>query len=86
MENQQCIQEDEIDLSQYIKVIVKRKNTLIAVFLLALAIGMIIILFSPKIYRISMMIQPPHDFKLLEQVDELAEADGKPQGKASDKE
>ena len=59
MENQQCIQEDEIDLSQYIKVIVKRKNTLIAVFLLALAIGMIIILFSPKIYRISMMIQPP---------------------------
>jgi len=59
MENQQYTQEDEIDLSQYIKVIAKRKKTLIAVFLLVLAIGIINILFSPKIYRISMMIQPP---------------------------
>jgi len=59
MENQQCIQEDEIDLSQYIKVILKRKKTLIAVFLLTLAIGFTSILFSPKIYKASMMVQPP---------------------------
>jgi len=59
MENQQNMQEDEIDLSQYVKVIVKRKKTLIVVSLLTLAIGLAHALFSPKIYRISMMIQPP---------------------------
>ncbi len=58
-QNSQNYEETEIDLSQYIKVIVKRKKTLIAVLLLTLAIGFISILFSPKIYRISMMIQPP---------------------------
>jgi len=50
---------EEIDISQYIRVIVKRKKTLIAVFSLTLAIGFVYVLFSPKIYRISMMIQPP---------------------------
>ncbi len=58
-QNSQNYEEMEIDLSQYIKVIVKRKKTLIAVFLLTLAIGFTNILFSPKIYRASMMIQPP---------------------------
>jgi len=58
-QNSQNYEEVEIDLSQYIKVIAKRKKTLIAVLLLTLAIGFIYILFSPKIYRISMMIQPP---------------------------
>ena len=59
MENQQYVQEDEIDLSQYIKVLAKRKKTFIAVFMLFLAIGVTYVLFSPKIYSISMMIQPP---------------------------
>ncbi len=58
-QNSQNYEEMEIDLSQYIKVIVKRKKTLIAVFLLTLAIGFTNILFSPKIYRASMLIQPP---------------------------
>lgn len=56
--NQNC-EEMGIDLSQYIKVIAKRKKTLIVVFLVTLAIGFANILFSPKIYRISMMLQPP---------------------------
>lgn len=59
MENQQKIQEDEIDLRQYIRVIAKRKKTLIAVSLLTFTIGLVNMLFSPKIYRVSMMIQPP---------------------------
>jgi len=58
-QNNRNYEDIEIDLSQYIKVIVKRKKTLIAVFLLTLAIGLTNILFSPKTYRISMMIQPP---------------------------
>ncbi len=58
-QNSQNCEEMEIDLSKYIKVIVKRKITLIVVLLLTLAIGFANILFSPKIYRISMMIQPP---------------------------
>jgi uncharacterized protein involved in exopolysaccharide biosynthesis len=52
-------EETDIDLSRYVQVIAKRKKTLIAVFLLTLAIGVVYILFSPKIYRVSMMIQPP---------------------------
>jgi len=52
-------EEADIDLSRYIQIIAKRKKTLIAVFLLTLAIGVAYILFSPKIYRVSMMIQPP---------------------------
>ena len=59
MESQQNCEEMEIDLSQYIKVLVKRKKTFFGVFLLILAIGLGYILFSPRIYRISMMIQPP---------------------------
>jgi uncharacterized protein involved in exopolysaccharide biosynthesis len=52
-------EETEIDLSQYLKVLAKHKKTFIGIFLLILAIGLTYILFSPKIYRISMMIQPP---------------------------
>jgi len=58
-QNNRNYEDIEIDLSQCIKVIVKRKKTLIVVFLLTFAIGLTNILFSPKIYRISMMIQPP---------------------------
>ena len=58
-QNNANYEEVEIDLSQYVKMIVKRKKTFIAVFMLILAIGVTYVLFSPKIYRISMMIQPP---------------------------
>jgi len=58
-QNSQNYAETDIDLSRYIKVIAKRKKTFIAVFLLTLAIGVVYILFSPRIYRVSMMIQPP---------------------------
>lgn len=58
-QNSQNSQEIAIDLSQYIKMIIKRKKTLIAVVLLSLAIGFSHFLLSPKIYRASMMIQPP---------------------------
>lgn len=58
-QNSQNYEEVEIDLSKYIEVIVKRKNTFIAVFLLFLVVGLAITQFSPKIYRISMIIQPP---------------------------
>ncbi|MCX5694542.1 MAG: Wzz/FepE/Etk N-terminal domain-containing protein [Candidatus Omnitrophica bacterium] len=53
------LKEIEVDLSRYIKVVVKRKKTFVAVFLLIVAIGFVYALFSPRIYRISMMIQPP---------------------------
>ena len=58
-QNNQNYEEVEIDIKQYIKVIVKRKKALIVVFLLTLIIGLTSILVSPKIYRVSMMIQPP---------------------------
>lgn len=58
-ENKQDCAEILIDLSWYIKVIVKRKMAFIAVFVLTFVIGITNILFFPKMYRISMMLQPP---------------------------
>jgi uncharacterized protein involved in exopolysaccharide biosynthesis len=49
----------EIDISKYVKMLVKRKKTFIAVFLLVFAIGFVNAQFSPKKYRISMKLQPP---------------------------
>lgn len=59
MENQHLVQEYEVDLSRYIKVIMKRKMTFILVFLLTFASGFARIQFSPKIYKITMVIQLP---------------------------
>ncbi|HTY44667.1 MAG TPA: Wzz/FepE/Etk N-terminal domain-containing protein [Patescibacteria group bacterium] len=56
---QQCCDEIEIDLSRYLKVIAKRKKVFIWVFLLVFVPGFGRIVFSPKMYRISMLIQPP---------------------------
>ena len=56
--DQNC-EELEIDLSKYVRMLVKRKNTFIAVLLLTLALGFTNYKLSPKIYRSSMMIQPP---------------------------
>ena len=59
MENQQSIQEDEINLSRYIKVLAKRKITFIAVFLLIFTLGLLHILRAPKIYKVTMIVQAP---------------------------
>ncbi len=58
-QNNQNYEDTEIDLGQYVKVMVKRKKAFIAVFLLTFAAGIACFLFSPEIYRVSMMIQPP---------------------------
>ena len=73
--NNQNYEEVEIDLNQYIKVIVKRKKTLIAVFLLTFAIGLFNILVSPKIYRTSMMIQSPVNGEILTGANDLDSAE-----------
>ena len=74
-QNSQNYEEVEIDLSQYLKVIVKRKKNFIAVFLLTLALGIAYILFSPKIYRISMMIQPPDNSEALTRANDFEPAE-----------
>jgi len=51
--------EMEIDLSKYVEVFVSRKKTFFLVFLLVLTAGFAYLTFCPKIYRISMIIQPP---------------------------
>lgn len=58
-QNNQNYEEMEIDLSRYVKVIAKHKMAFIMVFLLILAMGFANIRFSPKIYKITMIIQPP---------------------------
>jgi len=57
-ENQNC-DEMEIDLSKYVEVLVRRKMTFFVVFLFILIAGIGYILFSPKIYTISTLLQPP---------------------------
>ena len=58
--NQNCEEMGiDLDLARYIKVIVKRKKTFIVVFLLIFALGYRGTLLTPKIFRVSMMLQPP---------------------------
>ncbi|MDP8265644.1 MAG: Wzz/FepE/Etk N-terminal domain-containing protein [Candidatus Aceula meridiana] len=60
MQNEaQNYDEMEIDLSKYVEVLFKRKKTFLAVFLLILAMGFFYILLTPKIYKISTLLQPP---------------------------
>lgn len=56
---QQYCEEGEIDLCQCFKVIAKRKKTFFAVFLFVLVVGIWCFLASPKIYRISVLLQQP---------------------------
>jgi len=58
-QNSQNHEELEIDISQYVKTIFRRKRTFITVFLLIFVVGLVSILVAPRIYRSSMMIQPP---------------------------
>ena len=59
MENQQFIQEDEIDLKEYIKVIIKRKKLILTIFLISVIVTAIVSFLMPKVYEISMFIEPP---------------------------
>ncbi|MFH1062498.1 MAG: Wzz/FepE/Etk N-terminal domain-containing protein [Candidatus Omnitrophota bacterium] len=58
-QNSQDYEDGEIDLIQYIRIIFKHKNTFLVIFLLTLAFGLTKSMLSPKIYRSSMLIQPP---------------------------
>jgi uncharacterized protein involved in exopolysaccharide biosynthesis len=57
MENQQYIQEDEIDLREYINVVIKRKKLVLGIFFSAVIISAIVSLLMPKVYEISSIIQ-----------------------------
>ena len=57
MENQQYIQEDEVDLKDYVNVIIKRKKLILGVFLVSVFITAIVSLLMPKIYEITSTIQ-----------------------------
>lgn len=59
MENQPFMQKDEIDLSRYVNVLIKHKVTFIVVFLFSLVVGIGRVAFSPKVYKIAMIIQLP---------------------------
>jgi len=57
MENQQDIQEDEINLREYIKVIIKRKKLIFAIFLVSVIIAAIVNLRMPNVYEVASTIQ-----------------------------
>ena len=57
MENQQYIQEDEIDLREYINIIIKRKKLILNVFFIAVVITAIVSLLMPRIYEITTTVQ-----------------------------
>ena len=57
MENQQYIQEENIDIGEYIKVIIKRKKLILRIFLAAVVITAIVNLLMPKIYEITSTIR-----------------------------
>jgi len=57
MENQQYVSEDEIDLRQYIKVILKQKKLIVTVFLVSVFAAAIISMLLPKTYEINSIIQ-----------------------------
>jgi hypothetical protein len=58
-QNGRNTEEMEIDIGEYIKVFIKRKKTFITVFLLIFALGIGKAQFSPEIYRISILVEPP---------------------------
>jgi uncharacterized protein involved in exopolysaccharide biosynthesis len=57
MENQQYAQEDEIDIREYIKVIIKRKKLILAIFLVSVVAAAIVSLRMPKVYEITSIVQ-----------------------------
>jgi len=67
--------EIKLDLMGHIKVLIKRKKTFIAVFLLTFSVGIVYAFFSPKMYKISMMIRPPVAGPSLKGKDDLESAE-----------
>ncbi len=57
METQQNIQEDEIDIREYINVIIKRKKLILAIFLVSVVTAAIVSLRMPKVYEITSTVQ-----------------------------
>jgi uncharacterized protein involved in exopolysaccharide biosynthesis len=73
--SQQDYDDAKIDLGQYIKVLAKRKKTFIGIFLLIFAIGMGYVLSSPKIYRVSALLQPPVSGEVLTGANDIESAE-----------
>jgi capsular polysaccharide biosynthesis protein len=57
MENQQYLQENEIDLRDYINVVIKRKILILSIFLIAVVTAAIVSLLMPKVYEITSTVQ-----------------------------
>jgi len=57
MDNQQCLAEDEIDIRDYINVIIKRQKLILSIFLAAVVIAVIVNLRMLKIYEITSTVQ-----------------------------
>ncbi|PIQ86094.1 MAG: hypothetical protein COV73_05075, partial [Candidatus Omnitrophica bacterium CG11_big_fil_rev_8_21_14_0_20_43_6] len=57
MENQQYVREDEIDIREYLGVIIKRKKLILAIFLVSVIAVVIVSLRMPKRYEISTTVQ-----------------------------
>ncbi|MCX5701473.1 MAG: Wzz/FepE/Etk N-terminal domain-containing protein [Candidatus Omnitrophica bacterium] len=59
MNNQQIEAEDEINLADYINVIIKRKTLILVVFLVLVITTAIRSFLMPEVYEVSMIIEPP---------------------------
>jgi uncharacterized protein involved in exopolysaccharide biosynthesis len=57
MDNQKCMQEDEIDIRGYINVIMKRKKLILAIFLISVFTAAIMSLRIPKVYEVTSTVQ-----------------------------
>jgi len=76
MQNESRYHNDvEIDLHQYIEVLKKRKKAFFAVFLLVVISGFAYLQFSPKIYKVSMLIQPPVSGEALSGANDIESAE-----------
>lgn len=73
MENQQYLQEDEIDIREYVNVIMKRKKLILSIFFTAVVITAIMSLLMPKIYEITSTIQLGSVNELLIKKEEVKE-------------
>lgn len=57
MENQPDIQEDEINIRDYINVIIKRKKLILAIFCVAVVVSAVVNLQLPKVYEVTSTVQ-----------------------------
>lgn len=61
MNENKDILEEEIDLKRYIEVLIKRKKIIISIFLIVVIPTAIFSFFAPRIYEVSLIIEPPKD-------------------------